>query len=281
MTWHKCIKIINELEKNLEDIDKATLNWMELQSEINSEDHIVPYHVKKIISLLNLKNNSYILDHGCGNGKTLIYLLARGFLNIKGVDVSKNGLKYNNFLLKLLNLNDPVFFSYQGNELPFKNNYFDFIYSQQVLEHVEDSYIDDFFTEENRVLKLEGITYHQIPHLLVPYESHVKIWFAHWLPLFLHNFIYRMNNIDINYFHKNIFLRSSYFFLKKLRSNIGFTKNISKERFLDHNEISYYDGNIFLRKLIQKLFLIPLIGKILLNMLVIFTMLETVSIKKI
>ena len=48
---------------------------------------------------------------------------------------------------------------------------FDFIFSQQVVEHVDDDYIEAFLDEEVRVLSESGIVYHQIPHRWTPWES--------------------------------------------------------------------------------------------------------------
>ncbi len=281
MSWKKIVKIINDLEKNLENFDNALLIWEKLKIEINSADHEVPYHIIQIINLLKNNKHYNVLDHGCGNGKTIIYLLANGYLNVKGVDISFNGLKYNKFFIKILTLSQPIFFNYNGDKLPFEDTYFDFIFSQQVLEHVDEENINNYFTEENRVLKRGGMVYHQIPHLLVPYESHVKIWFVHWFPDYLRNFIFKFYKIDTQYFSKNIFLRKPNFFITKFNSNFGSTINISKNRFLSDINLTYYDGNIYIRKILQYLFKLPFLGKIFLYMLIKFTMLEIVSIKSI
>ena len=71
---------------------------------------------------------------------------------------------------------------YNGKKLPFQNSTFDLIFSQQVIEHLPPSNKIPFLLEERRVIKKDGIMYHQIPHRLVPYEAHTKTWFVHWLP---------------------------------------------------------------------------------------------------
>lgn len=48
--------------------------------------------------------------------------------------------------------------SYDGEELPFEDNKFDFILSNAVLEHVQD--LEVFFRELKRVTKPGGISYH-------------------------------------------------------------------------------------------------------------------------
>ena len=281
MSWKNCIKIINNLYDNIDNYEIANLYWQELVNETNNVNHEKPYHISKILELIQNNIKLSILDHGCGSGKTVVYLISLGFINSKGIDVYTNSEKFNNFFIKKFNLKSPVFYNYDGLHLPFENESFDFIFSQQVLEHVETKFIDNYFKEEKRTLKNNSKVYHQIPHLLVPYESHVKIWFAHWLPKSLQNFVYRFFKIDIDYFHSNIFLRTPRFFLNKLDFFIGKTIIISKDRFKSKKKMAYYDGSIVIRNIIQKLFLLPIIGNILLNILIRFTMLETLSIKNI
>ena len=54
-----------------------------------------------------------------------------------GVDVSCDDKMINKFLNKVCNLESDRIFNYDGNNLPFNNEQFDLLVSQQVLEHIE------------------------------------------------------------------------------------------------------------------------------------------------
>ena len=67
-------------------------------------------------------------------------------------------------------------------KINFNDNSFDYIFSQQVIEHVESNLLESYLSEEKRILKKNGLVFHQIPHRLGPFEGHTKKWFIHWLP---------------------------------------------------------------------------------------------------
>ncbi len=49
--------------------------------------------MKNLVSFLNLKKNSYILDLACGKGRHSVFLNKIGF-QVKGVDLSKNSIEF-------------------------------------------------------------------------------------------------------------------------------------------------------------------------------------------
>ena len=57
--------------------------------------------------------------------------------------------------------------------LPFADNTFDFVFSDQVLEHVQDHNLA--FAEIARVMKPGGISLHIFPARLKPTEAHVFV----------------------------------------------------------------------------------------------------------
>jgi ubiquinone/menaquinone biosynthesis C-methylase UbiE len=65
-------------------------------------------------------------------------------------------------------------------KIPFEDNYFDFIVSNQVIEHVED--IDLTFAEFRRVLKPGGQILNIFPDKNIWREGHCGIPFLHWFP---------------------------------------------------------------------------------------------------
>ena len=67
---------------------------------------------------------------------------------------------------------DTHFSTYDGLVLPFPDGRFDFVFSQQVLEHVAPDQIENYYIEEARVLRPGGVAFHEVPHRLIPYDSH-------------------------------------------------------------------------------------------------------------
>ena len=86
-----------------------------------------------LLSKINLKKNSKILDLGCGSGKYLYVLSNYIDGNFYGVDISSNSIDRANKLFKKDNLK---FEKKNLDEL--KNEKFDLIILNDVFEHVED-----------------------------------------------------------------------------------------------------------------------------------------------
>ena len=109
-----------------------------------------------------------MLDHGCGNGLTLFFLVLNGYQNVWGIDVDNSKpfaarMKSCNRVFKvILNTNKNRMQVYDGKKIPFKSNFFNFIFSQQVIEHVKDNLLNNYLSEEKRTLNTDGIVLHQI-----------------------------------------------------------------------------------------------------------------------
>jgi len=133
-----------------------------------------------------------ILDFGCGAGKTVYSLLDQGYINTVGFDIKD-----------YLSLRDPEdrtkFFiadKVGGNgRLPFDDNTFDFIISEQVLEHVLDQV--GILRELHRVMRPGGCAIHVFParysfleqHMFVPFGgvfAH-RWWYKLWALLGIRN----------------------------------------------------------------------------------------------
>jgi SAM-dependent methyltransferase len=126
-------------------------------------------------------NEFRVLDVGCGTGKMLSYF-ATAFPNLRpgtcvelyGMDVRSVGFD-----------NIDGFFSFAPNikiiqpgaAWPYPNGHFDFVVSNQVLEHVKDA--DFFFSQVHRVLRDGGVSYHLFPLKNVLWEGHLLMPLAH------------------------------------------------------------------------------------------------------
>lgn len=70
--------------------------------------------------------------------------------------------------------------TYNGKIFPFKNNSFDFIWSNAVLEHVGNTARQELFMSEMlRVAKYK--IFFTTPNKSFPFELHTKLPFFHWL----------------------------------------------------------------------------------------------------
>lgn len=102
----------------------------------------------------NLPGNTLtkLLDAGCGIGVFTRYYARKGF-NVYGIDLSSESLKWTKKSLDLFSLNAKLF---EGSveELPFEDNYFDYIVSNGVIHHTPNT--EKAVSEFYRVLKPGG-----------------------------------------------------------------------------------------------------------------------------
>lgn len=93
----------------------------------------------------NLKDNSYILDAGCGNGKNMLLdenILKNQNIKFKGFDITDNlidiaKIKVNQYYNKINYNNIPII--YKGNiiNIPEKDEIFDYVISIAVIHHLD------------------------------------------------------------------------------------------------------------------------------------------------
>ena len=105
---------------------------------------------KKLLSLVKCTKKLKILDVGCGFGDNTIKIKdVCPNSKMYGIDFYEEGLrkcKEHGIITKKVNIEDEKF--------PFKNNYFDILISNMVVEHIDD--LDKFISEQKRILKNDG-----------------------------------------------------------------------------------------------------------------------------
>ena len=153
-----------------------------------------------LISKYSLNKNKTILDLGCGRGEFLKGFIDNGFIGY-GVDQSDIAKQIcPTATVKITNL--------QGNKLPFKNNFFDYIFSKSVIEHFY--YPEEILKECYRVLKPGG----KIITMCPSWEYNYKIYFedyTHRTPFMLSSLrdLHIINNfkdVEVNYFRQLPFI---------------------------------------------------------------------------
>jgi SAM-dependent methyltransferase len=118
-----------------------------------------------------------ILDFGCGNAETVRAGLPLG-LDIYGTDVFYGaGHDLRPELKDAGLLEVRVFEMVDHHRIPFPDRCFDFVFHNQVVEHIED--LDSVLTEIERVLKDDGLMLSLFPSKESIVEGHCRIPFAH------------------------------------------------------------------------------------------------------
>jgi len=109
-----------------------------------------------IPALLELNSNSYALEIGCGSGRFALRVAERVGCRVAGLDINARGIRNANQLAKAAALDSRVHFAEcdVSKRLPYANDTFDAVFSNDVLCHVpgRPAVLREFF----RVLKPGG-----------------------------------------------------------------------------------------------------------------------------
>ncbi|MAF37498.1 MAG: hypothetical protein CL696_01210 [Chloroflexi bacterium] len=111
-----------------------------------------------MVSKGRIDSDAKVLDLGCGNGTTAIWLSGDQECHVTGVDLS--GVRVQNAKDKLANLDQPAqrklaFEKASATELPFEDGTFSHLWSQATIYHVPDK--ESVLSEAYRVLEEGGI----------------------------------------------------------------------------------------------------------------------------
>jgi len=168
---------VYEEYKNLWGNEDEKYLWEQVNIWIDDDNNL-----DGVISFLESRfdlRGKRILDFGCGWGTDLIFCLKKGY-DAFGIDISWEKAKFHT--LRVQRRNYPKFWIErfilsQGENLPFKSESFDLVYSNQVIEHVKD--LERCISEIFRVLKKDGILYIRAPDYKSSFfEPHYRVlWF--------------------------------------------------------------------------------------------------------
>ncbi|MBT8445820.1 MAG: class I SAM-dependent methyltransferase [Gammaproteobacteria bacterium] len=120
-----------------------------------------------------------LLDYGCGGGEVVSLALDAGF-DASGVEeFYEGGSSYEALQSGPEEIRRRVH-ALQEGVIPFDDDAFDIVVSNQVFEHIEDFTLP--LREIDRVLKPGGCFINLFPTQEVWREGHIGIPFAHWFP---------------------------------------------------------------------------------------------------
>lgn len=150
-----------------------------VQQHLKIESYKETYEkFRKILTVFSVfKKRLKVLDIACGTGGFVLFSQNQG-LECYGADIDCELIKIARISAKTLNLKDN-FHAAPAEKLPFTDNYFDAIVSNQTMEHVHN--LDKAISECIRVLRPGGIFSLVCPDYNSFYEGHYKIF---WLPQF-------------------------------------------------------------------------------------------------
>jgi len=235
------MKSLKELQKEWNTFGKVNPQWAILNKKgkkvsLTEFFKFGQEKISKVFDYLKSKDISInkegkTLDFGCGIGR-LTQALAPHFDRTYGIDISPSMIelanKYNKYPKKveyILNDKDNLFI--------FKDDTFDFIYTNIVLQHIPKKYIFSYIKEFLRILKPNGILLFQLPSKrLMSWQTLIEIIF----PKFVVDFAKKKINgavMDMNTIRKEKIID----FLEKGHAKIlDITKNKSAgKRFESFN----------------------------------------------
>lgn len=153
------------------EIEKQVLDW---RDKISSGKSLVEFFKDRVGPIDGKK----ILDVGFGSGGITIAFSRAGAI-MSGVDVdlelkdiAERNTKAHNVTVDLK--------IYNGSEVPFPDNYFDYVTSSSVLEHV--SFPEELLNEMLRVTKSGGRIFLSLPNKYYPKETHTLAYFVSYMP---------------------------------------------------------------------------------------------------
>lgn len=149
-----------------------------LERKLHIENHQENI-IRNIQSALGTLNGQHILDFGAGDGGLVVALRKKG-VNIWGIDIEEEFIETAKLRCKRHGIPADIFALYDGNILPYDENYFDAVVSHHVFEHVPHQL--GYLQEAKRVLKPGGKLYIGFPNRYAPRETHTGIIGFQFLP---------------------------------------------------------------------------------------------------
>ena len=131
--------------------------------------------------------------------------------------------------------------------------------------------VEKYFSESKRVLSPKGRMLIDFPHRLVPFDTHTRMWFVHYFPIKIRNYIYNKYRGNRAKFYKELLnLKTLWFYLRLFRKLDLVVVNMTVDRIMNFTYKKNYEGNIVLRTAVNNLFKTPIVGVYIRKLLSIF-----------
>ena len=280
------MKAIVDFKKLLLSGKAKTNDWLKLKHAVSKDYNNLPTHLKLYISDLKQieasglkKSDIVIFDHGCGSGISILFLLANGYENVFGVDPKTykyDGL--NDSLSSLLGYSVKPFIKYMsGNKIELQTGSVNYIFSNQVMEHLSDKDLASYLSEEQRIKSDTSIIRHSFPSKNTFFETHTKTIFLHWL-LSRSNFNRLFGKKKKEWLENNLFLRWDHLYEKEFVKHIGpcVQENIDRAE-LGQQQFEEKAVKRLLRIMFHKMLAVPVFTSSLENVYKIFATKEYVQ----
>jgi len=140
---------------------------------LEEEHNFVESVVQRIEGWINYDfTGKRVLVVGAGTGGEVVVLHRRG-ADVYGIEPDETAYEIVCLKTKQLGLNSEKYLKHGAEQIPFKDDYFDFVYCFTVLEHVTD--VEQSIDEMIRVTMSGGRIFIETPDYRQFYEPHYKI----------------------------------------------------------------------------------------------------------
>jgi SAM-dependent methyltransferase len=154
--------------------DLSLKDWRErTESRLGEETSLAEPHISRIEAWLDLDfAGKRVLIIGAGTGAESVIFAQRG-AEVHGLEPSPAAMEILHLKADMHGIPRERFQQAPAENIPHKDNSFDFIYCYTVIEHVQN--VERSIDEMIRVCKVGGTVYIQTPDYRFPYEAHYKI----------------------------------------------------------------------------------------------------------
>lgn len=166
--------------------DRCTFSPEELDSLYKREYGISREEMNtRFLSGLGLENKR-VLEVGCNVGNQLRMLQRMGFNNLYGIELQQYAIEKAKALTKRINIIHGV-----ADDIPFKDGYFDMVFTSGVLIHISPGNINRVLDEIYRCSReyIWGFEYYADDYTEVNYRGHESLlWKTNFPKLYLDRF---------------------------------------------------------------------------------------------
>ena len=183
-------KITKQMEKwagqfGREYADRNALSLEEMEA-LHSRNYGVTRTELNERFLRGMDRSIRILEAGSNVGNQLLCLQKMGFSNLYGIELQSYAVELSKSRTKHINIIEGSAF-----DIPFKDGYFDLVFTSGLLIHISPSDISMAMEEINRCTReyIWGLEYYADKYTEIPYRGHGNLlWKADFARLYLDQF---------------------------------------------------------------------------------------------